>query len=209
MDKLDVNQQLDKAKQAMGSLSGDLLKYAIFAIVVLVILYAVTRFLKKKKPVTGSAENLQIDVLALGTQGPPADGPVLEFCNVPVRLALVVLAPAGRVRELPPLNRMEDAYEALLPGLAQVVAAHRPMIRRWPPQVSSNGFAHLFFQHARLPGQGGKGTPWSSAAGVFKIDGQPMMAGMVFRCERPSNRGQQIMDSEEKWLGILRVKGTP
>ena len=158
MDKLDVNQQLDKAKQAVGSLSGDLWKYAVVAIVVLVILYAVTRLLKKK-PAVHSAENLQIDVMALGQPGPARGRAGAQVVRCPVRLALVVMAPAGRVRELPPLNRMEDAYEALLPGLAQVVAAHRPVIRRWPPQVSSNGFAHVFLQMRVCPGREARAHP--------------------------------------------------
>ena len=91
--------------------------------------------------------------------------------------------------------------------MSKVVAAHRPLVRRWPPQPSSKGFAHLFFQHVRLPGQGGKGSPWSSAAGLMKIEGQAVMAGMVFRTADPSAHGQEIIDSEEQWLRILRVKG--
>jgi hypothetical protein len=56
-----------------------------------------------------------------------------------------------------------------------------------------------------LPGDGGKGTPWSSAAGMFKLHGQPVMAGLVLRAARPNSFGQVILDGEEKWLGCFRI----
>ena len=181
---------------------------AIAAAILLVLAVIVWKIVggRREKPIQPSA-SLRIDVMGLGTEGPPTGGPVLEFFNTPVRLAAIVVAPAGRVRDLPPPEEMGDVLDALLPGLARVVSAHRPLVRRWPPQFSSSGFAHMFFQYVRLPGEGGKGTPWCSAAGIFKIEGQPMMAGMVFRTESTSSHGQEIIDAEEKWLNTLRVKG--
>ena len=206
----DVQQQLQKAQETLGSFSGDLIKYAIVAFVLLVVLYIVYRVLTKKKKGASAAQAgpLAIDVMALGNQGPPSGVPVLEYYNVPVRLAAIVLAPAGRVRELPPPHELDDIYDSIVPGLARVVATHHPMVRRWPAQMSTRGFAHTFFQHVRLPGEGGKGTPWSSAAGLLKIEGQAIMAGMVLRTESTSSHGQEIIESEEKWLACLRVKGT-
>ncbi|MCR4414748.1 MAG: hypothetical protein NUV77_20215, partial [Thermoguttaceae bacterium] len=102
--------------------------------------------------------SLEIDVLSLPAVGPPASGPALYYYNVPVRLAAIVLAPAGRVRELPPINQLNEVFEAIVPGLTAIIASHRPVYRRWPAQVSARGFAHMFFSKVRLPGQGGKGT---------------------------------------------------
>ncbi len=209
-DDLNVDEQLEKAKEAVGSLSGDLLKYVIFAIVALIVLYILYKVLtgrKKKKPAARSAD-LTIDVMALGSEGPPAGTAVLEYYNVPVRLAAIVLAPAGRVRELPPPAQLGDIYDAIVPGLAKVVASHRPLVRRWPPQVSAKGFAHTVFQHCRLPGDGGKGTPWSSVAGLLKIEGHAMMAGLILRTESTSSHGQEIIEREEQWLSILRAKAS-
>jgi hypothetical protein len=152
--------------------------------------------------------DLSIDVVALGAHGPPSSGIMLELHSAPVRLAAVVLAPAGRVRELPPLNELNDVFDAILPGLADVVAAHKPLIRKWPAQLSVGGFAHTFFSQVRLPGQGGKGTPWCLVAGLFKIEGQPSMAGLVLRTEKPrSSHRQEIIDGEDQWLGVLRARG--
>lgn len=213
-DKLDSAKEaaaegLDKAKEAVGSLGGDLLKWVIIAAVVLVVLYILYKvLLKRKKPVAAKgAPGLKIDVMSLGNAGPPEAGPVLELLNVPVRLAAVVMAPAGRVRELPPPGELFDLYESIVPGMARVVETHQPLIRRWPGQVSATGFAHMFFQHVRLPGEAGKGTPWSSIGGLAKIEGLPVMVGLVLRTASPSSHAQYVVDSEEKWLGMLRIKG--
>lgn len=194
-------------KKAGEVLSGGGAAYAVAAVVGLVALVVLWKVWTGRKRAVPAPPELRIDVMALGTHGPPAGGPVLEFYNVPVRLAAIVLAPAGRVRELPPFDRLGEVFEAIVPGLAAVVSAHKPLVRKWPPQPSTRGFAHTFFGQARLPGEGGKGTPWSSAAGVFKIEGQSLMAGMVLRTESTSSHGQEIIESHEQWLRILRAKG--
>jgi len=183
--------------------------YAIIAVVAIVVLYILWKMLSRTRlQAPKQVPDLAIDVMALGTAGPPSGAAVLEHYNVPVRLAALVIAPAGRVRELPPLNQLADYYDAILPGLSKVVATHKPLVRRWPQQLSAKGFAHTFFGHARLPGQGGKGTPWCSAAGLAKIEGQPFMAGLVMRTATTSSHGQEIIESEEQWMRVLRVKGT-
>jgi hypothetical protein len=195
---------LEQIQNAVGG-EGTWQVLAVAAVAMAVALFIAWRLFSGRRPAAPAAPNLTIDVMAQGTQGPPVGGPTLEFYNIPVRLAVVVLAPAGRVRDLPPEGQWHDLFDAIVPGLADVVASHRPLVRRWPSQPSSRGFAHQFFQHVRLPGQSGKGTPWSSAAGVMKIEGQAVMAGMVFRTQEPSAHGQEIIESEEQWLRILRV----
>ncbi len=177
---------------------------AAVAILVLVIAWRVLARRKREAPQRGP--DLSIDLSALSDQGPPAGPPVLEHYNVPVRLAAVVLAPTGRVRGLPPPAEIPGLIDHLVPGLAQVTAAHNPAIRRWPPQLSSEGFARTFFAQVQLPGDGGKGTPWCSVAGRFKVQGQALMAGLILRAEAPNNFGQTIIEKEHEWLGVLRVK---
>jgi len=201
MQPSPVTNLLDTIRSAVGDM---VVVGVIGAIALLLFIIAWKVLAGKKTTAPARPVDLKIDVMALGTDLPPAGGPVLEFYNVPVRLAAIVVAPAGRVRPLP--SQLDDVFDAIVPGLAQVVAAHQSVVRRWPMQPSVKGFAHMFFQHVRLPGQGGKGTPWSSAAGLVKIEGQPLMAGMVLRTESTSSHGQEIIDAEEKWLSILRVK---
>jgi hypothetical protein len=201
-----INDELARLKDAIINAPANLAKYAIIAAVIFVILYVVLAVLKKRRKPAEQAPDLGINVAGLSTQGPPPIGPALYYYSVPVRLAALVLAPVGRAQELPPVNRLDDLIDAVMPGLALVVAAHKPVVRRWPGQISSRGFVHTFFSQAKLPGEGGKGTPWCSAAGVFKIGKQPVMAGLVMRATVPTNLGQAIIEQEAQWLDVLRIK---
>ncbi len=206
-----ANDADDKVKDALAALPPDLLRMAlIWGVVIagiITVAYVVRRVLRsRKKPLPRQEPDLKIDVMSLPTLGPPTSGPALYYYNVPVRLAAIVLAPAGRVRELPPINQIHEAFDAIVPGLTEIIATHRPVYRHWPNQMSVRGFAHMFFGNVRLPGQGGKGTPWCSAAGVFKLEGQPLVAGLLMRAETTTNLGQHIVEEEAQWLDILRIK---
>jgi hypothetical protein len=202
-----LSELLRRLQEAAGPMIGQLVFYGVVALVVLVIFYLLWKVLGKKRREPPPLEpDLAIDVESLGTAGPPAVGPTLEHYYVPVRLAAIVVAPAGRAGWLPPFDQLNQVFEAIVPGLAQIVALHKPVIRRWPEQLSTSGFAHAFFRHVQLPGDGGKGTPWCSLAGVAKIRGQAVMAGLVVRAELANSFGQTLVEQETKWLDILRVK---
>ncbi|MGM0486579.1 MAG: hypothetical protein ACQESR_07430, partial [Planctomycetota bacterium] len=124
---------------------------------------------------------LFIDLSRLDATGPPAEGPRLEFYGTPVRLAVVVVAPGGRGGELPPSDVLPGIMERLVPGMSNVIAKHHPMIRRWPEQLSSHGFAQAFFNQIPLPGTRGKGTPWCGLAGKLTIGDRFFLVGLVCR----------------------------
>lgn len=177
------------------------------AAVLVVLLLVLWRFLRRRRKVEAPLRaDLNVEVAALADVGPPQGPPTLELYNLPVRLAAVVLAPVGVSRELPSEEQLPAMLDAVAPGLDKVAALHRPLIRRWPNQVSARGFAHLFFNHARLPGTAGKGTVWSSVAGLVKVGDEPIMAGLVLRAAAPNSLGQTVIDAEHQWLGCLRVK---
>ena len=208
-NELELRGVVDRIMESAGAFTADLLKWAAMALIALVVLYILYKLLKRKRVRPEAESEPGIDVTTLGEGGPPPGGPVLEFHNIPVRLAAVVLAPAGRVRSIPPPAQLADTYEDLLPGLSKVVESHRPALRIWPPQVSSRGFALKVFQHCQLPGDGGKGSTWCAAAGAFKSEGQPVMAGLIMRTPRPTSHGQQIIDDPDGgWIGSLKVKDT-
>lgn len=205
-----MDESLDKILEmidAIGIPPGELLKYLAMAVVLLALLLVVRRILGRRlREQRGPSPDLAVDIASLMDVGPPAEPPTLEFYHLPVRLAAVVLAPVGRLRELPPPEELPELIDSIVPGLEQVVRAHRPLIRAWPRQVSPRGFAHAFFANVRLPGDHGKKTPWCSVAGMFKADDQPMMAGLVMRTDTPNRHGQYVMEQEEQWLGIMRVR---
>lgn len=176
-------------------------------LVVLIALLAVRWFLRrrrKKEPPLPPELHVELDRLV--NEGPPAELPILEFYNLPVRLAGVVLAPVGRMRKLPPPAEVSAVFESVLPGLGGVVERHAPLVRYWPNQVSTRGFATSFFSNIRLPGDRGKGTPWSAVAGIFMHDGVPIMIGLVLRATAANSLGQFVVSTEHDWLACLRVK---
>jgi hypothetical protein len=173
----------------------------------IIVLWLGWRLLHKRRKAPGLLPpELRIDLAKLVNEGPPAGPPVLEFYNLPMRLAGIVLAPVGRLRELPTTAELPVVFEEVLPGLELVVKLHQPLVRFWPNQVSTRGFANAFFSNVRLPGAAGKGSPWSAVAGTFKYEGAPMMIGLVLRAAAPNSLGQVIVHAEHEWLGCLRVK---
>jgi hypothetical protein len=173
------------------------------ALVVLLFVWRILR--KRRKPEKPLPPELRIELATLVNEGPPPEPPILEFYNLPMRLAGIVLAPVGRGRELP-AGELPAVFESVLPGLDRVVNLHRPLVRCWPNQVSTRGFAHLFFSNIRLPGLAGKGTPWSAVAGIVKHQGVPVMIGLVLRAASSNSLGQLVINTEHEWLGCLRVK---
>lgn len=184
-----------------------LLAAAAGMVLLVALIRAVQRLLRHRRRLRERIEpNLAIDVSHLSQEGPPTTGPVLTFYHLPVRLAAIVLAPAGRAGALPSTGRMPEFLDAIVPGLAEVVAAHAPLRLRWPEQLSASGFAHSFFIHARLPGEAGKGTPWASVAGIAKTHKGSAMVAMIIRAERPNSYGQQIIETEGDWLRVFQVR---
>ncbi|HPM79898.1 MAG TPA: hypothetical protein PLF81_04335 [Candidatus Anammoximicrobium sp.] len=150
--------------------------------------------------------DLRIDVAALPDRGPPSDGPRLEFYGTPVRLAVLVLAPAGRNNPLPAERDLPAVLDDLLLDFTIIVATHRPLIRLWPCQLSTQGFVNSFFNNARLPGDRGKGTPWCAVAGRFEAGDQQLLAGLVCAADRPNSLGQMTVEHVGQWMDVLRVK---
>ncbi len=150
---------------------------------------------------------MEIDVSRLDSTGPPEEGPGLEFYGTPVRLAVVVVAPGGRGGELPPPDVLPGLMEQIVPGMTVIVAQHKPLILRWPAQLSSHGFAQSFFNKVALPGTRGKGTPWCSIAGKTQVGNRFFLVGLVFSSGSANSLSQVMVQHEGQWLDILRIRG--
>ncbi len=193
-----------------GPLDNGLVQLVVLAAAAVLLLVAVTvirKVLKRRRTARGRIEpELSINVDQLNIEPPPKSGPGLTFYNVPVRLVAIVLAPAGRAGTVPDADGMPVLLDAIVPGLADVVAAHKPLRLRWPEQLSGSGFAHSFFMHAKLPADAGKGTPFSSVAGMAKTHLGSVMVAIIVRAERPNSYGQQILESEGDWLRAFQTR---
>lgn len=170
----------------------------------LVVLFALFRG-KKARP-DATKPDLRVDVAKLPKSGPPDAGPQLTVYGTPVRLVAIILAPAGRHAQIPDAAGLPSIVNDLIPELAAVVESHRPILRRWPFQLSTQGFVHSFFNNAPLPGDQGKGTIWCSAAGRFESGQQQYLAGLVFTADKPNSLGQIAIEHTGQWMDVLRVK---
>jgi hypothetical protein len=177
----------------------------------LVLLIAAVLFvrLRRKRPAELPRPDLFLDVTTLGERTPPVDGPQLDCYHLPVRIALVVLAPLGRTGEQPPDEELSRLLEGIVPGLARVYGRDRPEVRRWPPQLSFHGFTRTFFANIRLPGARGKATPWCSLAGRAELDGRKFVVGLALQAARPNSLSEHVVDREGAWLDALRVRSQP
>lgn len=176
------------------------------AAVMLVVVAVLRRLLRRPTaPIDPDAE-LRINLNSFGNSGPPEGSRQLECYNVPVRLALVVLAPLGRDAELPPEAEQLALLEAISPGLRKIAKRHDAVILRWPPQLSSQGFVHRFFACVPLPGAQGKGTRWCSLAGRCETESLSFAAAVALCAGQSNQLGAMEIDRPTGWLDVLRVR---
>jgi hypothetical protein len=172
----------------------------------IVVVLVIQRLRRHRRPPPLPPIDLRVDIEALGEYGPPPTSPALELYNLPVRLAAVVLAPTGRGSQLPAGRDAAVLVDNIVPGLAQFIEVHKPLVRLWPAQLSTQGFSHTLFANVRLPGDHGKGTPWSVIAGRFEAGGQSILAGLVLCADKPNSLSQFVIERPGQWLDLLRVR---
>jgi hypothetical protein len=175
------------------------------ALAVLAVVVAVLWLRRRRQGPPPLPEIVAIDLASVGQIGPPESGPELRCYGLRVRVAVLVLAPSGRLREVPAGVERSAMIDQVVPGLAKVVAAHGALVYVWPPQLSPRGFANAFFTAVKLPGDRGKGTAWCSAAGKFEADGEQYMAGMALCAAKPNSLSQFVVEIPGEWLELLRV----
>lgn len=183
--------------QVLAALAGGLTALIALAVVAKVLL-------ARRRLPPPAAPSLAINLASLGDHGPPAVGPSLECYNVPVRLAVMVLAPVGR-GAVPALEKLPAAIDQIAPNLSAVFDAHDTLIKQWPPQLSPRGFAQTFFSQVKLPGERGRGTPWCALAGRVECD-PPLMVGIALCAAAPNSLGQFAIERSGQWLDALRVR---
>jgi hypothetical protein len=179
---------------------------AAAAISAFVVVLWLSRVRRRATAASADTSELTVQVGSLPATGPRSDGPRLEFYGVPVRLAVLVLAPVGRDGALPEDPLLPRLVDQLLPQLRSVLDHDQPLFRRWPAQLSSQGFFHAFFHHLALPGDRGKNSPWCSVAGKFTAQGQQYLVGMVCCADRPNALSEVVVEHEGRWLDTVRVK---
>ena len=195
--------------EGLISQAGDTLPYIILGVgavaALLVIAFILLKLRGKKSQHQATTQPLAVNFTSLCDDPPPESGARLEVYNVPMRLSLLALSPVVREGKIPPADQLPLVVDAIAPNLMQVMNQHQPDFRRWPPQLSSQGFAQVFFNTAPLP-DGGKNTPWCALAGRFDTPSGPMLAGLICVAATANAIGQVAINQPGQWLDILRVK---
>jgi hypothetical protein len=201
-------------KAAVDLLPEGLREYALYlvggavcigAVIVLMLLLAVVRFLfggrgKKTKDDGKLAENLADYPELKKTSGDRQ----LRAEGVPVRMRLVVMAPAGTAWDLE-MDEVPAILEKVIPGLGEIYKYDKPRIKIWPTQVSYQGFANHFHKNMKTGGEEGEQTRWVLVAGRIKVGKKQYMLGVALQSIKPNTIGRQIVDSHE-WATILKVR---
>lgn len=126
--------------------------------------------------------------------------------GVPVRIRLVVAAPAGgQADDRLDLEELETVLDQILPGLGAIYKEDKPRVKRWPRQVSYQGFAHHFHRCMLIPEEEGELSPWVLVAGRVKLKKFQMMLGLALLALKPTTVGQRTVDAHE-WASVLRVR---
>jgi hypothetical protein len=139
---------------------------------------------------------------------PHGDGAMrVAVYHVPMRLAVVVVAPLGRDAAPPSSDSVLQILDAAVPGLGAVAATDELLVRIWPRQLSATGFAHSLARHVPLPGDKGKGSPWCLVAGRVSLGRQSFAIGLALAAAAPNNLSLVAIESEHQWLDVLRIRG--
>jgi hypothetical protein len=128
----------------------------------------------------------------------------LTIYHVPVRIRLVVLAPAGKETEIDS-SQAEALLNRVIPGLGNVAAHDRPRVRVWPPQLSQQGFATAFFRHTITGTKEGQPSPWVLVAGRSQFSSPALLLGLALWADQPNNLGHVSLEPHQ-WLDVLRIK---
>jgi hypothetical protein len=128
----------------------------------------------------------------------------LTIEGVPVRLRLVVVAPAGTVSGFDD-QRIDKLLDRILPGLGGIFNADKPRVRIWPTQLSHEGFANHLHRNTIIPEGDGQLSKWAVVAGRAKLDDCHVMLGLGLEALKPTTIGRKTIDAHE-WDVMLRVR---
>lgn len=149
-------------------------------------------------------KELDEDLATYPSPAQPPGNQRLTVYHLPVRLRLVVLAPAGTETQVN-LENVNQFLDQVVPGLAAIAASDRPRVRAWPPQLSQQGFAIAFQRHTRRPEAQGQPSHWLLVAGRVQFGRQSTLLGLALWMDQPTTLNPVVLEPHQ-WLDVLRIK---
>jgi hypothetical protein len=204
---------LDAPKALTDLLPENLRAYAIYiaggvvcigALIVLLLFVAILRFLFGGRAKKGEEKSLIENLQEYPDLKSSTGDRQLRVEGVPVRLRLVVVAPAGTASEVD-LDELESILEKILPGLGEIYKHDKPRVKVWPKQVSYQGFATHFHRNMETGAEEGVQTRWVMVAGRVKLGKFQIMMGLALQSIKPNTVGRRTVDSHE-WASVLRAR---
>lgn len=174
------------------------------AVIVLLLLLAIFRFLFGGRSKKGAGPNLIENLQEYPDLKPSTGDRQLRIEGVPVRMRLIVVAPAGTASEVD-VDELAEVLEKILPGLGEIYKHDKPRVKVWPKQVSYQGFATHFHRCAVTGVEDGVQTRWVKIAGRAKLGKFQIMLGLALQSVKPNTVGRRTVDSHE-WATVLRVR---
>jgi hypothetical protein len=130
----------------------------------------------------------------------------LTVYHLPVRVGLVVVAPAGTEHAVDRAT-VGQLLDRVIPGLQAIAVDDQARIRFWPPQMSQPGFAHAFQRRMQRPEVEGQPSHWVLVSGAVQVGRQTVLIGMALWTDQPTTLGKIALEPHQ-WLDALRIKAT-
>ena len=100
---------------------------------------------------------------------------------------------------------MPELLDDVLRGLGRFVAADKPRVRVWPPQLSVAGFAPTFHRLVGVAGRRPGASRWVKLAGPARTGKRPILLGLAVLADEPVKLGDVQVETTE-WGELLRVE---
>lgn len=170
----------------------------------LVVFTVIGKLRPRKRGDVPERENRE-EILAQYPEAKPSTGDrQLRIEGVPVRMRLVVVAPAGGQSEID-TNTIEKLLDRVLPGLGEIYKQDKPRLRIWPQQLSYEGFAKHFHRNTRVPEGDGELSRWAIVAGRAKLSKFQVMLGFALQGIKPHSIGRKSIEAHQ-WDEVLRIR---
>ena len=193
----------DLKAYAAHLLLGSICVVAVIALLFLIVVFKLL-FGGKKKAKGRLEDNLEEDLTTYPELTKKPGDVQLRCEGVPVRLRLVVIAPAGGQSEVD-LDELPKVLDKIVPGLGDIYKHDKPRVREWPKQVSYQGFGTHFHRNTLTGVADEDASRWVMIAGRVKLGKFQVMVGLAMQTIKPNTIGRRTVDSDG-WATILRVR---
>jgi len=180
------------------------IKWLVALLIVLIGARYVARFLRKPSREPQSRSSFDLDLTSIERALADAVRFPLRVYHLPVRLGLVVVAPLGHEAGVVDVDAIPDLLDQAVPGLGKVQRELKAKTWVWPVQMSANGFRHALTAHLRVEGKDVKGSRWCLVTGRVVTQDHQYMWGLGLYSHEPNNLGCVAVESEFKWLDVVR-----